>query len=247
MKYPRFYTLLLLLIISNVVVIPQHPVLKYLSEIPLLPDNICNESDDKIMEWNDKLLDIKNKVETFKVNEEQIIAEAEAAAKPRTDMFETANSEKIKTILEGIGAIENNTQLALESIISEYADKKSSAELKYIEINEALEQQKKDTEKQGKSTNQIVKKIQLEKTEKCKAMATIRREYLISYLHFISENIDTFTKADQLSDELRKMTYTPYTYQTKYGLGFGFLLSYLDELLHLYDDKPFMETERENI
>ena len=78
-------------------------------------------------------------------------------------------------------------------------------------------------------------------------MATIRREYLISYLHFISENIDTFTKADQLSDELRKMTYTPYTYQTKYGLGFGFLLSYLDELLHLYDDKPFMETERENI
>jgi hypothetical protein len=239
MKYPRFYTLFLLLLISNVVALSQHPVLKYLSEIPPLPDNICNESDEKIMKWNDILLDIKNKVEALKVNEEQVIAEAETAAKPRTDMFETANSE--------IRAIEENTQSVLRSMISEYADKKGAVELKYIEINEALEQQKKDTEKQGKSTNQIVKKIQLEKTEKCKAMATVRREYFMNYLHFINDNIDTFTKADQLSDELRKMMYTPYIYQTKYGLSFGFLLSYLDELLYLYDDKPFMETERENI
>ena len=247
MKYPRFYTLFLLLLISNVVALSQHPVLKYLSEIPPLPDNICNESDEKIMKWNDILLDIKNKVEALKVNEEQVIAEAETAAKPRTDMFETANSEKIKKLLEEIRAIEENTQSVLRSMISEYADKKGAVELKYIEINEALEQQKKDTEKQGKSTNQIVKKIQLEKTEKCKAMATVRREYFMNYLHFINDNIDTFTKADQLSDELRKMMYTPYTYQTKYGLSFGFLLSYLDELLYLYDDKPFMETERENI
>ena len=114
------------------------------------------------MKWNDILLDIKNKVEALKVNEEQVIAEAETAAKPRTDMFETANSEKIKKLLEEIGAIEENTQSVLRSIISEYADKKGDVELKYIEINEALEQQKKDTEKQGKSTNQIVKKIQLE-------------------------------------------------------------------------------------
>ena len=247
MKYPRFYTLFLLLLISNVVALSQHPVLKYLSEIPPLPDNICNESDEKIMKWNDILLDIKNKVEALKVNEEQVIAEAETAAKPRTDMFETANSEKIKKLLEEIRAIEENTQSVLRSMISEYADKKGAVELKYIEINEALEQQKKDTEKQGKSTNQIVKKIQLEKTEKCKAMAAVRREYLMNYLHFINDNIDTFTKADQLSDELRKMMYTPYIYQTKYGLSFGFLLSYLDELLYLYDDKPFMETERENI
>lgn len=247
MKYPRFYTLFLLLLISNVVALSQHPVLKYLSEIPPLPDNICNESDEKIMKWNDILLDIKNKVEALKVNEEQVIAEAETAAKPRTDMFETANSEKIKKLLEEIRAIEENTQSVLRSVISEYADKKGAVELKYIEINEALEQQKKDTEKQGKSTNQIVKKIQLEKTEKCKAMATVRREYFMNYLHFINDNIDTFTKADQLSDELRKMMYTPYIYQTKYGLSFGFLLSYLDELLYLYDDKPFMETERENI
>lgn len=247
MKYPRFYTLFLLLLISNVVALSQHPVLKYLSEIPPLPDNICNESDEKIMKWNDILLDIKNKVEALKVNEEQVIAEAETAAKPRTDMFETANSEKIKKLLEEIEAIEENTQSVLRSIISEYADKKGDVELKYIEINEALEQQKKDTEKQGKSTNQIVKKIQLEKTEKCKAMAAVRREYLMNYLHFINDNIDTFTKTDQLSDELKKMMYTPYTYQTKYGLSFGFLLSYLDELLYLYDDKPFMETERENI
>jgi hypothetical protein len=247
MKYPRFYTLFLLLLISNVVALSQHPVLKYLSEIPPLPDNICNESDEKIMKWNDILLDIKNKVEALKVNEEQVIAEAETAAKPRTDMFETANSEKIKKLLEEIRAIEENTQSVLRSMISEYADKKGAVELKYIEINEALEQQKKDTEKQGKSTNQIVKKIQLEKTEKCKAMATVRREYFMNYLHFINDNIDTFTKADQLSDELRKMMYTPYIYQTKYGLSFGFLLSYLDELLYLYDDKPFMETERENI
>ena len=247
MKYPRFYTLFLLLLISNVVALSQHPVLKYLSEIPPLPDNICNESDEKIMKWNDILLDIKNKVEMLKVNEEQVIAEAETAAKPRTDMFETANSEKIKKLLEEIEAIEENTQSVLRSIISEYADKKGAVELKYIEINEALEQQKKDTEKQGKSTNQIVKKIQLEKTEKCKAMAAVRREYLMNYLHFINDNIDTFTKTDQLSDELKKMMYTPYTYQTKYGLSFGFLLSYLDELLYLYDDKPFMETERENI
>ena len=247
MKYPRFYTLFLLLLISNVVALSQHPMLKYLSEIPPLPDNICNESDEKIMKWNDILLDIKNKVEALKVNEEQVITEAETAAKPRTDMFETANSEKIKKLLEEIRAIEENTQSVLRSMISEYADKKGAVELKYIEINEALEQQKKDTEKQGKSTNQIVKKIQLEKTEKCKAMATVRREYFMNYLHFINDNIDTFTKADQLSDELRKMMYTPYTYQTKYGLSFGFLLSYLDELLYLYDDKPFMETERENI
>ena len=247
MKYPRVYTLFLLLLISNVVALSQHPVLKYLSEIPPLPDNICNESDEKIMKWNDILLDIKNKVEALKVNEEQVIAEAETAAKPRTDMFETANSEKIKKLLEEIRAIEENTQSVLRSMISEYADKKGAVELKYIEINEALEQQKKDTEKQGKSTNQIVKKIQLEKTEKCKAMATVRREYFMNYLHFINDNIDTFTKADQLSDELRKMMYTPYIYQTKYGLSFGFLLSYLDELLYLYDDKPFMETERENI
>lgn len=247
MKYPRFYTLFLLLLISNVVALSQHPVLKYLSEIPPLPDNICNESDEKIMKWNDILLDIKNKVEALKVNEEQVIAEAETAAKPRTDMFETANSEKIKKLLEEIEAIEENTQSVLRSIISEYADKKGDVELKYIEINEALEQQKKDTEKQGKSTNQIVKKIKLEKTEKCKAMAAVRREYLMNYLHFINDNIDTFTKTDQLSDELKKMMYTPYTYQTKYGLSFGFLLSYLDELLYLYDDKPFMETERENI
>ena len=247
MKYPRFYTLFLLLLISNVVALSQHPVLKYLSEIPPLPDNICNESDEKIMKWNDILLDIKNKVEALKVDEEQVIAEAETAAKPRTDMFETANSEKIKKLLEEIRAIEENTQSVLRSMISEYADKKGAVELKYIEINEALEQQKKDTEKQGKSTNQIVKKIQLEKTEKCKAMATVRREYFMNYLHFINDNIDTFTKADQLSDELRKMMYTPYIYQTKYGLSFGFLLSYLDELLYLYDDKPFMETERENI
>ncbi len=247
MKYPRFYTLFLLLLISNVVALSQHQVLKYLSEIPPLPDNICNESDEKIMKWNDILLDIKNKVEALKVNEEQVIAEAETAAKPRTDMFETANSEKIKKLLEEIRAIEENTQSVLRSMISEYADKKGAVELKYIEINEALEQQKKDTEKQGKSTNQIVKKIQLEKTEKCKAMATVRREYFMNYLHFINDNIDTFTKADQLSDELRKMMYTPYIYQTKYGLSFGFLLSYLDELLYLYDDKPFMETERENI
>lgn len=247
MKYPRFYTLFLLLLISNVVALSQHPVLKYLSEIPPLPDNICNESDEKIMKWNDILLDIKNKVEALKVNEEQVIAEAETAAKPRTDMFETANSEKIKKLLEEIRAIEENTQSVLRSMISEYADKKGAVELKYIEINEALEQQKKDTEKQGKSTNQIVKKIQLEKTEKCKAMAAVRREYLMNYLHFINDNIDTFTKTDQLSDELKKMMYTPYTYQTKYGLSFGFLLSYLDELLYLYDDKPFMETERENI
>lgn len=247
MKYPRFYTLFLLLLISNVVALSQHPVLKYLSEIPPLPDNICNESDEKIMKWNDILLDIKNKVEALKVNEEQVIAEAETAAKPRTDMFETANSEKIKKLLEEIRAIEENTQSVLRSMISEYADKKGAVELKYIEINEALEQQKKDTEKQGKSTNQIVKKIQLEKIEKCKAMTAVHREYLTNYLHFINENIDTFNKADQLSDELRKMMYTPYTYQTKYGLSFGFLLSYLDELLYLYDDKPFMETERENI
>ncbi len=247
MKYPRFYTLFLLLLISNVVALSQHPVLKYLSEIPPLPDNICNESDEKIMKWNDILLDIKNKVEALKVNEEQVIAEAETAAKPRTDMFETANSEKIKKLLEEIRAIEENTQSVLRSMISEYADKKGAVELKYIEINEALEQQKKDTEKQGKSTNQIVKKIKLEKTEKCKAMAAVRREYLMNYLHFINDNIDTFTKTDQLSDELKKMMYTPYTYQTKYGLSFGFLLSYLDELLYLYDDKPFMETERENI
>ena len=247
MKYPRFYTLFLLLLISNVVALSQHPVLKYLSEIPPLPDNICNESDEKIMKWNDILLDIKNKVEALKVNEEQVIAEAETAAKPRTDMFETANSEKIKKLLEEIEAIEENTQSVLRSMISEYADKKGAVELKYIEINEALEQQKKDTEKQGKSTNQIVKKIKLEKTEKCKAMAAVRREYLMNYLHFINDNIDTFTKTDQLSDELKKMMYTPYTYQTKYGLSFGFLLSYLDELLYLYDDKPFMETERENI
>ena len=240
MKYPRFYTLFLLLLISNVVALSQHPVLKYLSEIPPLPDNICNESDEKIMKWNDILLDIKNKVEALKVNEEQVIAEAETAAKPRTDMFETANSEKIKKLLEEIEAIEENTQSVLRSIISEYADKKGDVELKYIEINEALEQQKKDTEKQGKSTNQIVKKIKLEKTEKCKAMAAVRREYLMNYLHFINDNIDTFTKTDQLSDELKKMMYTPYTYQTKYGLSFGFLLSYLDELLYLYDDKPFM-------
>ena len=166
MKYLRFYTLCLLLLISNVVALPQLPVLKYLSEIPPLPDNICNESDEIIMKWNDKLLDIKNKVETLKVNEEQVIAEAETAAKPRTDMLETANSEKIKKIMEEIGVIENNTQLVLQGIISEYADKKSSAELKYVEINETLEQQKKDTEKRGKSTNQIVQKIQLEKTEK---------------------------------------------------------------------------------
>jgi len=247
MKHPKFYTLFLLLLISNVVALSQHPVLKYLSEIPPLPDNICNESDEKIMKWNDILLDIKNKVEALKVNEEQVIAEAETAAKPRTDMFETANSEKIKKLLEEIRAIEENTQSVLRSMISEYADKKGAVELKYIEINEALEQQKKDTEKQGKSTNQIVKKIKLEKTEKCKAMAAVRREYLMNYLHFINDNIDTFTKTDQLSDELKKMMYTPYTYQTKYGLSFGFLLSYLDELLYLYDDKPFMETERENI
>lgn len=76
MKYPRFYTLFLLLLISNVVALSQHPVLKYLSEIPPLPDNICNEIDEKIMKWNDILLDIKNKVETLKVNEEQVIAEA---------------------------------------------------------------------------------------------------------------------------------------------------------------------------
>jgi hypothetical protein len=101
MKYPRFYTLFLLLLISNVVALSQHPMLKYLSEIPPLPDNICNESDEKIMKWNDILLDIKNKVEALKVNEEQVIAEAETAAKPRTDMFETANSEKIKKIVGG--------------------------------------------------------------------------------------------------------------------------------------------------
>ena len=247
MKHPKFYTLLLLLLISNVVAFPQHLVLKYLSEIPSLPNNICSENDEKIMMWNDKLLDIKNKVEMLKVNEEQVIAEAETAAKPRTDMFETANSEKIKKLLEEIEAIEENTQSVLRSIISEYDDKKGDVELKYIEINEALEKQKKDTEKQGKSTNQIEKKIQLEKIEKCKAMTAVHREYLTNYLHFINENIDTFNKADQLSDELRKMMYTPYTYQTKYGLSFGFLLSYLDELLYLYDDKPFMETERENI
>ena len=120
------------------------------------------------MKWNDILLDIKNKVEALKVNEEQVIAEAETAAKPRTDMFETANSEKIKKLLEEIRAIEENTQSVLRSMISEYADKKGAVELKYIEINEALEQQKKDTEKQGKSTNQIVKKYSLKKPKNAK-------------------------------------------------------------------------------
>ena len=46
-------------------------------------------------------------------------------------------------------------------------------------------------------------------------MTAVHREYLTNYLHFINENIDTFNKADQLSDELRKMMYTPYTYQTE--------------------------------
>ena len=71
-------------------------------------------------------------------------------------------------MLEEIEAIEENTQSVLRSIISEYADKKGDVELKYIEINEALEQQKKTQRNRVKVQIRLKKKYSLKKSRNVK-------------------------------------------------------------------------------
>jgi len=218
----------------------------FLSKIPVLPRNICEANDKEIMQWNDKILALKNEMIGVEYDEKQQLEQVKANAQPRMDMFAPANAEKIKKLGEEIAIVENKSSAVITEIISFFSEKGGEVEVKYLAIMEPLYQQLKTAQSQRKNTVLIDKKIREAKKGKCKEMSVIRKQYLEMYCERLNELIELGIKGNSLSDEMYRMMYSGFTFRTQYGIWIGFLIGYANELSNVYKDVPLLETEKYN-
>jgi len=239
---PSFTFVALLLLFTSASA--QQTTQKFLSKIPALPTNICEANDEVIMKWNDRILALKNEMIELQTNEKNQMEQAQANTQPRMDMFEPANAEKIQKLGEEIQIVETDANAILTEIITPFIEKHSSLELKYSALFEQLEQQKQDAKSQGRNTTIIEKKICDAKKEKCAEMSVLRSDYLTDFKNHLDKLINLGIKGNELSDEMTRMSYSGYTFHTQYGFWLGFLIGYVDELSHFYDDVPICNTEK---
>lgn len=85
--------------------------------------------------------------------------QAQANAKPRMDMFEPANAEKIQKLGEEIQAIETKANAITSEIVSSYIEEKGNILIKYAGKTESS---------QGK-------------LEECRELSLVRKNYLTTY------------------------------------------------------------------
>jgi len=232
----RLIVIVLLLLFTNT--FAQETGQKFLSKIPALPQNFCQANDDTIMKWNDKLLALKNEMIELQVNEKQQMEQAQSKAQPRMNIFESANIEKIQKLGEKVQGIETDINNILNEITSPFIEKRSIAEVKYQKMEEALEEQKKVAIQQGGKAENIIKRIHQLEQEKCGELSLLRKNYLTAFRSRLNELIELGAKENELSDEMIQLNDADYSFRTKYGLWLGFLETYVDELLHIYDDLP---------
>ncbi|HNV95973.1 MAG: hypothetical protein KBB61_06855 [Paludibacteraceae bacterium] len=194
----------------------------FLSKIPALPRNICEANNKEIMQWNDKIIMLKNEMLSLKADEKQKKEEAEVHAKPRMDMFEPANADKIQKLGEEIQVVETETNAIQTELISPFIENQSNIELKYYGMLDKFEQ----------------------RINKCREISAARADYLTNYRNKLDKLIELGIKGNKLSDEMTTMSYAGYAFRTQYGFWLDFILSYVDELSHVYDDVPTSNTEK---
>lgn len=241
-----FLTAILTLVLLNVNVFAQQSVQKLLSQLPPLPDNICNEKEQAIIKWCEKLSAIKDEMETLQNDEKLRLEKAKANAKPRIDMFEQANVEKIQKIGEDVATVEESINVIITEITSFRIKKRGDIEVKYLAIFEPLYMQLKDAQSQSKSTVAIDKKIRDVKFQECKDKYEVQKQYLKYYYQRLNELIQLGLKGNGLSDEMMRTMYVGYTFRTQYGLWLSLLIDYTGELSNIYNDIPVYGSELYN-
>lgn len=195
----------------------------FLSKIPILSQkNICEANDKAIMQWNNKILALKNEMLALQADEKQRKEQAEANAEPRNDMFELANADKIQKLGEEIQAVETKMNTIHTELVSPFIEKQGNIELKYYGALDKTEQ----------------------RMNRCKEMSAARSDYLMNYRDNLDKLIELGTKGNKLSDEMTRMSYAGYTFRTQYGFWLDSLLGYVDELSHVYDEVPIFNTEK---
>ena len=219
---------------------------KYLKQLPVIPESVCETTDETIIKWSEKLSVLKNEMTGLEYDEKQQLEQAKTSAQPRMDIFEPANAEKMQELGEEISVIENKANTIISEITSFNIEKGGEVEVKYLAIMEPLYQQLKEAQSQRKNTALIDKKIREAEKEKCKEMFVVRKQYLKKYRERLNELIELGIKGNNISDEMHRMMYSGYTFRTQFGFWLSFIIGYAGELSNIYSVVPVYETERYN-
>lgn len=241
--FPVVYLALVLLSVNTSA---QQLAQKYLKQLPVIPESVCETTDDTIIKWSEKLSVLINEMTGLEYGEKQQLEQAKATAQPRMDIFEPVNAEKIQKLGEEMSVIENKANTIITEITFFYSEKGGEVEVKYLAIMEPLYQQLKEAQSQKKNTSLIDKKIREAKKGKCKEMSVVRKQYLEKYHEHLNELIELGIKGNNISDEMYQMMYSGYTFRTQYGFWLSFIIGYANELSNIYSDVPVYGTERNN-
>ncbi len=188
----------------------------FFSKIPELPCCVCLADNETIARWNENIMALKNEMLALKAHENESKERAMARAKASDGVLIASNGEKIQETGERIQAVETNINILHERLVSSYIEIKSSIELKFYGRLDKLEDQEK----------------------KCEECAQARHDYLTNYRNSLDTLIELGILGNKLSDEMTSLCYSGYNFQTKYGIWLDCMISYVNELSHVYEDLP---------
>lgn len=186
------------------------------SRLPSLPQRVCQASETTILQWNDNLLALKNKLAVLQADEKRRKEHVLARAEARTELFEPAQAERIQLLGEEIQTVEAEINSIHTAIISSFVEKQGSIELKYAGVFDKPEQ----------------------RLSKCQELSAARAEFLTRYRYQLDRLIALGIKGNRLADEMMSRSYIGYTFRTQYGIWLDEVAGFVSELSHLYDDVP---------
>lgn len=214
---------------------------EYLARLPQLPDDLCIQTNEAMVDWADGLNPLRDRMQELLAEEKITREEAVAKGEPNMALFDPDNEsdvERFRTTMARSEELQMNLTAAIEKISAEYIEGKSRVTIKYHEPVQDLHAELSEAQASGKNTTALREKIRAIETEECRELAVVRRDFLTTYREFLQENMPSMIRINELTDELNRMTYASYSFKTRYGLWMENLLAFIEELALVYDDVP---------
>lgn len=238
MKKP---VILLTLLLLHFAAIAQNTPGEYLELLQDLPDSFCKQTPEAIMKWADCLTPIRDRMQELLAEEKSAREEAVAKGEPNMALFDPSNEavrEKFRLTAEKSEALQQKVTISQQEVLSAYVEEKGRVTIKYTEPLRELNMEFEEALAAGRNTNVLRERIRAMEATRCEELTVIRREYLTAYRKFLEDNMSTFIRINELTDEMNRMTYASYSFKTRYGAWMEILLAFTEELALIFDDAP---------
>ena len=236
------------LLCNTVEIVAQNNTPQYfLSQLLSLPDNFCGACHDEIERWNDRITLLKDEMMELHVAEKYAKEEYQATVKPNLAIYEPTNEamrKRFENIMDEVQSVSDKSRMILIDFVNTNVEEREEILEKYRQMREPLYEQRNEVIRQGKSTSAIEMKMYNLSMEECKEMAEVRREYLLKYRESLDKLVEYGIRANTLQDESKGIAFESYTYKTKYGYWLEYIMSYVDELMKIFDDIPMKNSDR---